>query len=166
MNNERHILSILLENTSGALAHVAGLFAARGFNIESISCAPTETPSISRITIGSRGDAATIEQITKQLNRLIEVVKVLDLTEHDYVERELMLIKVRAVGRNRDELMRLSQIFRARIVDVTEKTYTIEVTGDSAKNTAFIQALDKTVILEVVRTGAGGIARGERMLRI
>lgn len=166
MNSERHILSILLENTSGALAHVAGLFAARGYNIESISAAPTEIPSVTRITIVSHGDAATMEQITKLLNRLIEVVKVLDLTDNDYVERELMLVKVRAVGRNRDELMRMAQIFRARIVDVTEKTYTIEVTGDTEKNTAFLRALDKTLILETVRTGAGGIARGERMLRL
>ncbi len=166
MTSERHILSILLENTSGALAHVAGLFAARGYNIESISAAPTENPNVTRITIGSRGDAATIEQITKQLNRLIEVVKVLDLAESDYVERELMLVKVRAVGRNRDELMRMAQIFRARIVDVTDKTYTIEVTGDTEKNNAFLKALDHTLILETVRTGAGGIARGERMLRL
>ncbi len=166
MTSERHILSILLENTSGALAHVAGLFAARGYNIESISAAPTENPNVTRITIGSRGDAATVEQITKQLNRLIEVVKVLDLAESDYVERELMLVKVRAVGRNRDELMRMAQIFRARIVDVTDKTYTIEVTGDTEKNNAFLKALDHTLILETVRTGAGGIARGERMLRL
>ncbi len=166
MTSERHILSILLENTSGALAHVAGLFAARGYNIESISAAPTENPNVTRITIGSRGDAAIVEQITKQLNRLIEVVKVLDLAESDYVERELMLVKVRAVGRNRDELMRMAQIFRARIVDVTDKTYTIEVTGDTEKNNAFLKALDHTLILETVRTGAGGIARGERMLRL
>ena len=102
MNSERHILSILLENTSGALAHVAGLFAARGYNIESISAAPTENPTVTRITIGSRGDATTVEQIMKHLNRLIEVIKVLDLTENEFVERELMLVKVRAVGRNRD----------------------------------------------------------------
>ena len=163
MNSERHILSILLENTSGALAHVAGLFAARGYNIESISAAPTENPTVTRITIGSRGDATTVEQIMKHLNRLIEVIKVLDLTENEFVERELMLVKVRAVGRNRDELM---EIFRARIVDVTEKTFTIEDTGTTDKNTAFLKAIDHSLILETVRTGAGGIARGERMIRL
>ena len=166
MNSERHILSILLENTSGALAHVAGLFAARVYNIESISAAPTENPTVTRITIGSRGDATTVEQIMKHLNRLIEVIKVLDLTENEYVERELMLVKVRAVGRNRDELMRIAEIFRARIVDVTEKTFTIEVTGTTDKNTAFLKAIDHSLILETVRTGAGGIARGERMIRL
>ena len=166
MNSERHILSILLENTSGALAHVAGLFAARGYNIESISAAPTENPTVTRITIGSRGDATTVEQIMKHLNRLIEVIKVLDLTENEFVERELMLVKVRAVGRNRDELMRIAEIFRARIVDVTEKTFTIEVTGTTDKNTAFLKAIDHSLILETVRTGTGGIARGERMIRL
>lgn len=163
--NDRHILSILLENAPGALSRVVSLFAARGYNIESITVAPTENRTVSRMTIASIGDAADIEQITKQLNRLIEVVKVVDLVESDHVERELMLVKVRAVGRDRDEMMRIVEIFRARVVDVTEKSFTIEVTGDTRKNDAFLRAVDKTAILETVRTGACGIGRGEKMLQ-
>ena len=161
----RHIISVLLENTPGALSRVVGLFSARGYNIDSISAAPTENPGISRMTNLTHEDDAKIEQITKHLNRLVEVVKVYDLMENDYVERELMLVKVRAVGRDREELMRISEIFRARIVDVTDKIYTCEVTGDRSKLNAFIKAVDPTIILETVRTGACGIARGERVLR-
>ena len=158
---ERHILSVLIENAAGAVSRVVGLFAARGYNIES----PTEVPTISRLTIVSRGDSATIERITKHLNRLIEVIKVVDLMENEYVERELMLVKVRAVGRDRDELMRMVEIFRARVIDVTDKTFTIEITGNVEKSDAFLKAIDKSIILETVRTGASGIARGERVLR-
>ncbi len=161
----RHILSILIENASGALSRVVGLFSARGYNIESLTVAPTENSGISRMTIVSYADDGTMEQITKHLNRLIEVIKVYDLMENDYVERELMLVKVRAVGRDRDELLRISQIFRARVVDVNEKSYTIEVTGDRSKLDAFLGAIDCSLILETVRTGASGIARGERILR-
>ncbi len=164
--NQRHILSVLLKNTSGALSRVVGLFSARGYNIESLTVAPTEMEAISRMTIVSTASDKTMEQITKHLNRLIEVIKVYDLMESDFVERELMLIKVRAIGRDRDEMLRISQIFRARVIDVTEKTYTIEVTGDSSKLNAFISSIDETLILETVRTGASGIARGERILRV
>ena len=162
----RHIISILLENEAGALSRVVGLFSARGYNIESLTVAPTEDKSLSRMTIVTTGSDDVIEQITKHLNRLIEVVKVVDLTESPCIERELMLIKVRAVGKERDEMKRMADIFRGRIIDVTEKTYTIELTGDSAKLDAFLVAIDRSAILETVRTGASGIGRGERILRV
>ena len=162
----KHIIAVLLENEAGALARVVALFAARGYNIESLTVAPTEDPSLSRMTIVTTGSDEVIEQITKHLNRLIEVVKVVDLTEGSFSERELMLIKVRAVGKERDEMKRLADIFRGRIIDVTEKTYTIELTGDSSKLDAFLVAIDRTAILETARTGASGIGRGERTLRV
>jgi acetolactate synthase-1/3 small subunit len=161
----RHIISILLENESGALSRVAGLFSARGYNIESLTVAPTEDPSMSRMTIVTTGSDDVIEQITKQLNKLIETVKVVDLSEAPHIERELMLIKVRATGREREEMKRMADIFRGRILDVTDSTYVIELTGDGAKLDAFIAALDRAAILETVRTGASGIGRGERILR-
>jgi|SRR5271165_1216848 acetolactate synthase-1/3 small subunit len=162
----RHIISVLLENEPGALSRVVGLFSARGYNIETLTVAPTEDASLSRMTIVTAGSDDIIEQITKHLNRLIEVVKVVDLTEADFTERELMLIKVRAVGKERDEMKRMADIFRGRIVDVTEKTYTIELTGATDKIDAFLRALDRTAILETVRTGSSGIGRGERVLRV
>jgi acetolactate synthase-1/3 small subunit len=162
----KHIIAVLLENEPGALSRVVGLFSARGYNIESLSVAPTEDPSLSRMTIVTTGSEDVIEQITKHLNRLIEVVKVVDLTEAQCTERELMLVKVRAVGKERDEMKRMADIFRGHIVDVTEKTYTIELTGDSAKLDAFLGAIDRATILETVRTGASGIGRGERILRV
>ena len=162
----RHIISILLENEAGALSRVSGLFSARAYNIESLTVAPTEDFSLSRMTIVTSGSDDVIEQITKQLNKLVEVVKVVDLSEAAHIERELMLIKVRATAGDREELKRMSDIFRGRIIDVTENTYTIELTGTGAKLDAFIQALDQGVILETVRTGASGIARGERTLKV
>jgi acetolactate synthase-1/3 small subunit len=162
----KHIIACLLENEPGALSRVVGLFSARGYNIESLTVAPTEDPSLSRMTIVTTGSDDVIEQITKHLNRLIEVVKVVDLTEGSFTERELMLIKVRAVGKEREEMKRMSDIFRGRIIDVTEKTYTIELTGDAGKLDAFIDAIDRASILETVRTGASGIGRGERILRV
>jgi len=162
----RHIISVLLENEPGALSRVVGLFSARGYNIETLTVAPTEDASLSRMTIVTAGSDDIIEQITKHLNRLIEVVKVVDLTEADFTERELMLIKVRAVGKERDEMKRMADIFRGRIVDVTDKTYTIELTGATDKIDAFLRALDRTAILETVRTGSSGIGRGERVLRV
>ena len=162
----RHIISILMENEPGALSRVVGLFSARGYNIETLTVAPTEDKSLSRMTIVTTGSDDVIEQITKQLNRLIDVVKVVDLIESPYTERELMLIKVRAVGKEREEMKRMADIFRGRIIDVTDKTYTIELTGDGTKLDAFIDALDRTAILETVRTGASGIARGERVLKV
>ncbi|MBU6272621.1 MAG: acetolactate synthase small subunit [Betaproteobacteria bacterium] len=161
----RHIISVLLENEPGALSRVVGLFSARGYNIETLTVAPTEDRSLSRLTIVTSGSDDVIEQITKHLNRLIDVVKVVDLTESAYIERELMLIKVRAVGKEREEIKRMADIFRGRVIDVTDKSYTIELTGDGSKLDAFIDALDRSAILETVRTGASGIARGERVLK-
>ena len=162
----RHIISILLENESGALSRVSGLFSARGYNIESLTVAPTEDLSLSRMTIVTKGSDDVIEQITKQLNKLIEVVKVVDLSEAAHIERELMLIKVRATEKEREEMKRMTDIFRGRIIDVTEGTYTIELTGTGAKLDAFIQGLSASAIMETVRTGASGISRGERILRV
>ena len=162
----RHIISILLENEAGALSRVSGLFSARAYNIESLTVAPTEDPSMSRMTIVSIGSDDVIEQITKQLNKLIDVVKVVDLSEAAHIERELMLVKVRATGKDREELKRISDIFRGRIIDVTDSTYAIELTGNSAKLDAFIQAIDRALILETVRTGVCGIGRGDRILKV
>jgi acetolactate synthase-1/3 small subunit len=162
----RHIISVLLENEPGALSRVVGLFSARGYNIESLTVAPTEDASLSRMTIVTNGSDEVIEQITKHLNRLVEVVKVYDLSEGSHIERELMLIKVRAVGKEREEMKRTADIFRGRVIDVTDKSYTLELTGDSSKLDAFIEAIDKSSILETVRTGASGIGRGERILRV
>jgi len=162
----RHVISLLIENEAGALSRVSGLFSARGYNIESLTVATTEDPSLSRMTIVTTGSDDVIEQITKHLNRLIEVVKVVDLSEGPYTERELMLIKVRAVGKEREEMKRMADIFRGRIIDVTDKTYTIELTGDAAKLDAFLEAIDRAAILETVRTGTSGIGRGERILRV
>jgi len=162
----RHIISALVENEAGALARVVGLFAARGYNIETLTVAPTEDATLSRLTIVTRGSDDVIEQITKHLNRLIEIVKVVDLTDGLYIERELMLIKVRAVGKEREEIKRTVDIFRGHIIDVTEKSYTIELTGDKTKLDAFIDAIDRAAILETVRTGGSGIGRGERILKV
>ncbi len=162
----RHVLSLLLENEPGVLSRVVGLFSARGYNIESISAAPTEEPSVTRMTIVSLGNDELMEQITKHLNRLIEVIKVVDLSEGEFSERELMLTKVRATGKEREEMKRLSDIFRGRIIDVTDKTYTIELTGQTSKLDAFLKAIDPTLIMEVVRTGSCGIGRGDRTLRL
>jgi acetolactate synthase-1/3 small subunit len=139
----KHIIAVLLENEPGALSRVVGLFSARGYNIESLTVAPTEDPSLSRMTIQTTGSDDVIEQITKHLNRLIEVVKVVDLTEGAYIERELMMVKVRAVGKEREEMKRMADIFRGRIIDVTDKSYTIELTGDQSKNDAFLEALER-----------------------
>ena len=161
----RHVISILLENEAGALSRVSGLFSARGYNIESLTVAPTEDFSLSRMTVVTSGSDAVIEQITKQLNKLIEVVKVVDLSKAAHIERELMLIKLRATGKDREEIKRIADIFRGRVIDVSDGTYTIELTGTGAKLDAFIGAVEKSVILETVRTGASGIGRGERVLR-
>jgi acetolactate synthase-1/3 small subunit len=155
-----------MENEAGALSRVAGLFSARGYNIESLTVAPTEDPSLSRMTLVTRGTDEIIEQITKQLNKLVDVVKLMDMTEGPHIEREMMLAKMRAEGDMREELKRVSDIFRGRIIDVTDKTYTIELTGAGDKLDAFLQALDQGLIIEVVRSGVSGIARGERALRL
>lgn len=163
----RHIISLLLENESGALSRVAGLFSARGYNIESLTVAPTEDETLSRMTIVTTGTDEIIEQITKQLNKLIDVVKLVDLTEGRHIEREMMLIKVSTNGSDqREELTRLADIFRGNIIDVTDASYTIELTGESEKLDAFIDALAKMTILETVRSGVMGISRGEKGLHL
>jgi acetolactate synthase-1/3 small subunit len=161
----RHIISMLLENESGALSRVAGLFSARGYNIESLTVAPTEDATLSRLTLVTRGSDDVIEQITKQLNKLVDVVKLSDLTEGPHIEREMLLIKVNASGAMRDEVKRLVDIFRGRVIDVTDTTYVIELTGTGDKLDAFIQAVQAAGIIEVVRSGVSGIARGEKSLR-
>ena len=162
----RHIISLLMENEAGALSRVAGLFSARAYNIESLTVAPTEDATLSRMTIVTSGSDEVIEQIIKQLNKLVDVVKVLDLNDGRYIERELMLVKVKATGALREEMKRISDIFRGRIIDVADGSYTIELTGSGSKLDAFLEALDKTVILETVRTGASGIGRGDRILKV
>ena len=162
----RHIISILIENEAGALSRVSGLFSARAFNIESLTVAPTEDASLSRMTIVSTGSDDVIEQITKQLNKLIDVVKVVDLSEAAHIERELMLVKVRAAGKDREEMKRIADIFRGRIIDVTDSTYVIELTGNGSKLDAFLEAIDRALILETVRTGVSGIGRGDRVLKV
>ena len=162
----RHILSILIENEAGALSRVAGLFSARGYNIESLTVAATEDPSLSRMTIVTTGSEEVIEQITKQVNKLVDIVKIIDLSESAHIERELMLIKVRATDKDREEMKRMCEIFRGRIIDVTESTYIIELTGAVSKLDAFLSAIDSSVILETVRTGASGIGRGDRILKV
>ncbi len=163
----RRVISLLLENEPGALSRVAGLFFARGYNIESLSVAPTEDATVSRMTLVTGGeDEELVEQITKQLNKLVDVIKLADLTEGPHVERELMLIKVRTNGGVRDEIQRLVEIFRGRIVDVSTTTYIIELTGTGEKLDAFVESLDPKCILEVVRSGAMGVGRGEKSLRV
>jgi len=165
--NERHVISILMENEAGALSRVAGLFSARGYNIESLTVAPTEDKSLSRMTLVTRGNNNVIEQIMKQLNKLIDVVKVKDLSEIDHVEREMMFIKI--LAENMDacgSIKRMVDIFRARIIDVKSKTFTVEVTGNSEKINAFIEAVNDHTILELVRSGSIGISRGKKTLHI
>jgi acetolactate synthase-1/3 small subunit len=162
----RHIVSVLVENEAGALSRIAGLFSARGYNIESLTVAPTEDASMSRMTVVTVGSDEVIEKITKQLNKLVEVVKVVDLSEAEHIERELMLIKVRAGAKEREDMKRMADIFRGRVIDVSDNTYTIELTGDGAKLDAFIQALEPGAIVETVRTGASGIGRGNRVLKV
>jgi acetolactate synthase-1/3 small subunit len=162
----RHIISILLENESGALSRVANMFSARGYNIDSLTVAPTEDDTLSRMTLVTRGSDDIIEQITKQLHKLVEVVKLSDLTEGRHIEREMMLIKVKAVGDSREEVGRLVDIFRGRVIDVTDTTYAIELTGTGEKLDAFLEAIRGVGIIEVARSGVSGIARGEKALRV
>ena len=162
----RHIISLLMENESGALSRVSGLFSARGYNIESLTVAPTEDPTLSRMTIVTSGSDEIIEQIIKQLNKLIDVVKVLDLNDGRIIERELMIVKVKANAQYRDEMKRMCDIFRGRIIDVSDSSFTIEITGSSSKLDAYIESIDEAAILETVRTGASGIGRGDRILKV
>ena len=162
----RRIISMLLENEPGALARVAGLFSARGYNIESLTVAPTEDDSMSRLTLVTSGDENVIEQITKQLNKLIDIIKLVDLTEGAHVERELMLLKVRASGARRDEVLQLVDIFRGRVLDITSTTLIIELTGTGEKLDAFLLAVDEKIIQELARSGAMGMGRGDKSLRV
>ncbi|HHF5575793.1 acetolactate synthase small subunit [Haemophilus influenzae] len=159
----RRILSVLLENESGALSRVVGLFSQRAFNIESLTVAPTDDPTLSRMTIEAVGDAQALEQIEKQLHKLVDVFKVVNLSEQEHIEREIVLAKVRAVGSSRDEIKRLADIFRGQIVDVTPKSYTIQLSGTNDKVDAFISALkEETTLLEIVRSGLISVFRGEK----
>lgn len=159
----RRILSVLLENESGALSRVVGLFSQRAFNIESLTVAPTDDPTLSRMTIEAVGDEQVLEQIEKQLHKLVDVFKVINLSEQEYVEREIVLVKVRAVGSSRDEIKRLADIFRGQIVDVTPKSYTVQLSGTKDKIDAFINALkEEAILLEIVRSGLISLSRGEK----
>ncbi|TPH22580.1 acetolactate synthase small subunit [Haemophilus haemolyticus] len=159
----RRILSVLLENESGALSRVVGLFSQRAFNIESLTVAPTDDPTLSRMTIEAVGDEQVLEQIEKQLHKLVDVFKVINLSEQEHVEREIVLVKVRAVGSSRDEIKRLADIFRGQIVDVTPKSYTVQLSGMKDKIDAFINALkEEATLLEIVRSGLISLSRGEK----
>jgi acetolactate synthase I/III small subunit len=160
----RRIISMLMENEPGALSRVVGLFSQRGYNIETLNVAPTDEPTLSRLTLTTVGDDKKIEQITKHLNKIVDVVKLVDLTEGAHVERDLMLIKVRATGLQRDEVKRTTDIFRGQIVDVGPNVYTIQLTGTSDKLDSFVAAMGEADILEVVRSGVAGISRGEKVL--
>ncbi len=162
----RRIISMLLENEPGALSRVVGLFTQRNYNIETLTVAATEDPTLSRLTVTTVGSDRVIEQITKQLNKLVEVVKVVDLTEGAHIERELMLIKLKATGAQRAEIKRTVDIFRGQIVDVSSVIYTVQLTGDSDKLDAFINAIGRAQVVEVVRSGVSGIARGEKSLTL
>jgi acetolactate synthase-1/3 small subunit len=162
----RHIISVLLENEPGALSRVVGLFSQRGYNIESLNVAPTEDSTLSRLTLTTVGDDQKIEQITKHLNRLIEVVKLVDLIESAHIERELMLVKLRATGAQRAEIKRCTDVFRGQIIDVGPTVYTIQITGTAEKLDAFLEAVGDAAIMEVVRSGVSGISRGEKVLSV
>jgi len=162
----RHIISLLMENEAGALSRVSGLFSARGYNIESLSVAATEDQSLSRMTIVTSGSDEVIEQIIKQLNKLIDVVKVLDLHDGDHIERELVLVKVKANKQYRDEVQQLSNSYGGRIIDSSENILTIEFTGTSTELDNYLKSLNNSFVVEIVRTGASGIGRGDRILKI
>ena len=162
----RHIISILMENHPGALSRVVGLFSQRNYNISSLTVAPTDDETLSRLTLMTDGDDRKIEQIIKHLNKLVDVVKLVDLSEGVHIERELMLVKVKASGAQRAEVKRLTDIFRGVVVDVTPNMFTMQLTGTSEKLDGFLEALTGTTILEVVRTGVSGISRGEKVLSL
>jgi len=164
VKQHRRILSILVENEAGALSRIAGLFSARAYNIESLTVAPIQDATLSRLTVVTTGDDSVIEQITKNCNKLIEVFKVRDITNTPHIERELMLVKVAAKGEAREEMKRLADIFRGRIVDITQDAYVIEVTGDQQKLDAFLDACDRSSVIEMTRTGMTGLTRGSKTL--
>jgi acetolactate synthase-1/3 small subunit len=161
----RHTISILVENEFGVLARVAGMFSGRGFNIESLTVAETIDPTVSRLTLVTRGDDRALEQITKQLNKMINVIKVLDFTQAEHVERELVLIKVTADERTRAELMTIVDIFRGKVIDVSPHSYLIEVTGEDSKIAAILELLKPIGIKEIARTGKVAMHRGMQLLR-
>jgi acetolactate synthase I/III small subunit len=160
----QHTISVLMNNRFGVLSRVSGLFSSRGFNIESLNVAETTNPAISHMTIVTRGDNAKIEQITKQLNKLIDVIKVVDLTDEKFVDRELLLVKMNAEVRVREEILRIVDLFRAKVVDVSSNTYTIEITGDEGKLTGFLDLLTPLGIKEIVRSGRIAISRGNQSI--
>lgn len=162
----RHIISILLENEAGALSRVAGLFSARGYNIEALTVAPTQDPTLSRMTLVTTGSEEIIEQIKKQLNKLVDTVKLQDLSDGAHIEREMMMVKVRAEGAGREEMKRLADIFRANIIDATEQSYVIELTGSASKLDGFLRAIPLDLLTEVVRSGPSGISRGAKGLTL
>jgi len=163
----RHVISVLMENESGALSRVVGLFSARGYNIESLSVAPTDDDSLSRLTLVTRGSDEIIEQILKQLNKLLEIIKVTDLSDFKHIEREMMLIKVEAKSSDGiTTVKQIADVFRGKIIDFSSKTYTIEVSGKSEKLDAFIESMADQTIVEVVRSGCIGIARGNVALKV
>ena len=163
----KRIISILLENESGALSRVVGLFAQRGYNIDTLTVAPTDDDTLSRLTLTTQGDDHMAEQIVKQLHKLIDTLKVVDLTEGPHIERELMLVKIKAVDNDiRTELKNCVEIFRGHIIDVTPTTYTVQLAGDSEKLDAFIEAIRDIGVMEVVRSGVSGISRGDKFLRV
>ena len=164
--SQRRIIAVLLENEAGALSRIVGLFAQRNYNIETLTVAPTEDETLSRLTLTTVGDEDTIEQITKQLNKLIEVFKVVDLTEGDHLEREIMMVKVRAEGLQRAEVKRTADIFRGQIIDVTDNAYTVQLTGPSDKLDGFLRAVGESTVLEAVRSGVSGIGRGDKILSL
>lgn len=162
----RRIISVLLENQPGALSRVVGLFSQRGYNIETLTVAPTDDPTLSRLNITLFADEHVLEQIEKQLNKLIDILKVANITESEHVERELALVKVKAKGSIREEVKRTADIFRAQIVDITAELYTVQLTGPSAKLDAFISAIGEvTKVVEVSRSGVVGLSRGEKSMR-
>ena len=155
----RHTISVLVENTFGVLTRVAGMFSGRGYNIDSLNVVPTHDPEKSRMTIVTRGDDATVEQIVRQLYKLVNVLEITDFREHEYIDRELILVKVKANAKNRSEVMQITDIFRAKIVDVQSRTMTIEVTGNESKVNKFIGLMDNFGVIDLTRTGKVALAR-------
>ncbi len=164
----RRILAILMENEPGSLSRIVGLFAQRAFNIESLTVAPTDDTSLSRMTIATKGDDKVLEQIVKQVNKLIDVIKITDITDRKHIERELLLVKVAAMNdKSRTEVTRITDIFRGNIIDIGKQVYTVQLTGDAEKLNAFINALqNETEIIESARSGCVGMARGDQALRL
>ena len=164
--NERHTISILMENAAGALSRVAGLFSARAYNIESLAVAPTEDPTVSRMTLVTSGSPQIIEQITKQLNKLVDVIKLVDLNEGPHIERELMLVKVRAASpEHRAELKRMADIFDATVVDITDISFTVELTGSRQRLDDFVEAVGVRHVMEMARSGVLGLLKGSKALK-